>query len=329
MSAANDRGRSDRSEQGHPSSENLPVERPATEARDPRTRDLHRRSIGGVLDALSTADAEAVAAVRARRDHIARLIEAAEPGFVRGGRLVYLGAGTSGRLGVLDASEAPPTFDVDPGRVVGLIAGGDRALRTSSESAEDDPFGARAELDALGLTGDDTIVGIAASGRTPWVLGGLAHAKRIAPDAVTALVCCVPHGDSTRDGASTPPGTDHVVAVATGAEVLTGSTRLKAGTATKLVLNAISTTLMVRAGRVHENLMVDVRATNRKLTDRAARIVVELTGLDRRAAAALLVRAEGSCKLAVAMHHLGLDAASARAKLEAVDGRLGDLLDGR
>lgn len=294
--------------------------RPLTERRDPRTRDLSRRNVRGVLEALSTADAEAVAAVRACRDDLAALIEAAEPGFVRGGRLVYLGAGTSGRLGVLDASEAPPTFDVDAGRVVGIVAGGDAALRRSSESAEDDPEGAREELERLALTDDDTVVGIAASGRTPFVLGGLALAKRSAPGCTTALLCCTPI-------AVAPPGCDRVIAAVTGPEVLTGSTRMKAGTATKLVLNALSTTLMVRDGRVHENLMVDVRATNAKLVDRAARIVMELTDLDRARAEALLERAGGSCKLAICMQRLGVDADEARRRLDAAHGHLGRLLD--
>jgi N-acetylmuramic acid 6-phosphate etherase len=253
------------------------------------------------------------------RPALTALIEAAEAGFVRGGRLVYLGAGTSGRLGVLDASEAPPTFDVDEGRVIGIVAGGDAALRRSSESSEDDPEGAVVELDALRLSDDDTVVGIAASGRTPFVLGALAFAKSRAPGAVTALVCC------TRL-AGPPPGCDHLVELLTGPEVLTGSTRLKAGTATKLALNAISTTLMVRAGRVYENLMVDVRATNAKLRARAIGIVTELTDLDATAARELLERAGGSCKLAVAMQRLGLERDAAVSALTRVHGRLGDLL---
>lgn len=268
---------------------------------------------------MGTADARAVAAVAEARPALTTLIEAAESGFVRGGRLVYLGAGTSGRLGVLDASEAPPTFNVDAGRVVGIVAGGDAALRRSSESSEDDPQGAVAELDALHLTDDDTVIGIAASGRTPYVLGALAYAKTRAPRAVTALVCC------TRLAAA-PPGCDHVIELLTGPEVLTGSTRLKAGTATKLVLNALSTTLMVRAGRVYENLMVDVRATNAKLRARAVGIVVALTGLDAKSARDLLEHAGGSCKVAVAMQRLGVDRDTAVGRLARADGRLGDVL---
>jgi N-acetylmuramic acid 6-phosphate etherase len=290
-----------------------------TEQRNPDTLDLHRRSVRECLRALQREDRRAVEAVALAEDALAALIEAAEPGFVRGGRLVYLGAGTSGRLGVLDASEAPPTFDVERGRVVGLIAGGDRALRTSSESAEDDPEGARAELEALAPTADDTFVAIAAGGSTPYALGGIAIAKALAPAAVTALVCC------TR--VRRPPGCDHVVEVSTGPEVLTGSTRMKAGTATKLVLNALSTTLMVRAGRVFENLMVDLRATNAKLTDRAARIVAELVPCDRATAFERLRAANGGVKLAIVMGRLGLDARAAAARLEAAGGRLDRVLE--
>jgi N-acetylmuramic acid 6-phosphate etherase len=293
----------------------------STERRHPDTHDLSRRDVRGILAALSNEDLVAAQAVAKARESLAALIEAAEPGFLRGGRLVYLGAGTSGRLGVLDASEAPPTFDVDEGRVVGIVAGGDAALRRSSESAEDDRDGARAELERLALTADDTVVGIAASGSTPYVLGALVLAKRLAPRAVTALVCCA--------DVALPPACDFRVFLDTGPEALTGSTRLKAGTATKLALNALSTTLMVRAGRVYENLMVDVRATNAKLKERAVRIVTELCGGTRAEALAALEQAGWSCKLAIALLRLGVDADEARARLAASGGRLDVLLDRR
>lgn len=295
--------------------------RPATELRHPGTRDLSRRDVRGILAALSNEDLVAAQAVAKARESLAALIEAAEPGFLRGGRLVYLGAGTSGRLGVLDASEAPPTFDVDEGRVVGIVAGGDAALRRSSEAAEDDRNGARAELEALALTANDTVVGIAASGSTPFVLGALALAKQFSPHTLTALVCCA---DVAR-----PPACDHRVFLDTGPEVVTGSTRLKAGTATKLVLNALSTTLMVCAGRVYENLMVDVRATNAKLKERAVRIVLELCGGSRGEALAALEQADWSCKLAIAMRRLGVGASEARTRLAASGGRLDVLLERR
>ncbi|USO00257.1 MAG: N-acetylmuramic acid 6-phosphate etherase [Phycisphaeraceae bacterium] len=284
----------------------LPPDRSAirTEHRNPRSADLHTLGVRACVDLLNTENRAILDAMDAAAEPLAALIEAAEPGFARGGRLIYLGAGTSGRLGVLDASEAPPTFQVEHGRVVGVIAGGDAALKRSSESREDEPDGARPDLDALALTAGDTLVGLAAGGTTPYVLGGLALAKSAEPGLVTALICCTP--------IEKPEGVDHLIVLETGPEVITGSTRLKAGTATKLAINTISTTLMVRTGRVYRNLMVDLRATNDKLMDRAARIVGELTGLDRPASFALLERADRSVKHAVIMHRLnvGLDEAA-------------------
>ncbi len=259
-----------------------------------------------VFDALDTA-APAMSA----------FIADVEAGFVAGGRLIYVGAGTSGRLGVLDASEAPPTFQVEPGRVVGIIAGGDGALRKSSEGKEDELDGAKAELDALRLTSRDALIGIAAGGTTPYALGAIRFAK--AAGVRTALMTCV--------AVAKPVDADHLLLLPTGPEVLTGSTRLKAGTATKLALNTISTALMVRAGKIYGNLMVDVRATNAKLRDRAARIVATLTGLDRPASFAALDRADGSAKTAVVMGRLGIDRAEAERRLTAADGRLDRLLD--
>jgi N-acetylmuramic acid 6-phosphate etherase len=244
-----------------------------TEQRNPRTRKLHKLSVAECVGVIQEEDRAVLAALERSRAALVAFIEAAEPRFAAGGRLIYLGAGTSGRLGVLDASEAPPTFQVEPGRVVGLIAGGDAALRRSSEGREDDPRGAAAEVNALKLTDQDTVLGIAAGGTTPYVLGGLEYAKQIRPRALTGLLVCAP--------ISKPAAADHLLLVATGPEVLTGSTRMKAGTATKLVLNTISTTLMIRTGRVYENLMVDVRGTNAKLRDRAARIVATLAGTSR------------------------------------------------
>ncbi|HYE06307.1 MAG TPA: N-acetylmuramic acid 6-phosphate etherase [Planctomycetota bacterium] len=285
----------------------------ATEGRNPRTANLHALSVEDCVRLIQDEDCAIPAAMAAARASIAAFITAAEPGFLRGGRLIHLGAGTSGRLAVLDASEAPPTFQVEPGRVVGIIAGGDGSLRRSSEGMEDDPDGARAELDALRLTADDAVIAIAAGGTTPYALGALAIAKRHAA-CVTALISCSP--------VPRPPHADHLIVLATGPEVVTGSTRMKAGTATKLCLNTISTTLMVRAGKVFENLMVDVRASNAKLRDRAARIVATLTGLDRAAAFALLDQAGGAVKTAIAMHRLRLDRAGAEQRLAAAQGRL-------
>ncbi|MDX9912641.1 MAG: N-acetylmuramic acid 6-phosphate etherase [Phycisphaerales bacterium] len=293
-----------------------------TEQRNPRTMSLHAMSAEEIVRTIHDEDRRMIDAVNAALPAITRLIEDAEPGFRAGGRLVYLGAGTSGRLGVLDASEAPPTFCVEPTRVVGLIAGGDAALRRSSESREDEPHGAVPELDALELTHADTVIGIAAGGTTPYVLGGLAHAASLARAPVTALVCCTPLPEP-------PSGVRHLIAIETGPEAITGSTRMKAGTATKLALNTISTTLMVRSGRVYQNLMVDLRATNAKLRDRAARIVSTLTGLPREESFALLERASGSVKPALVMHARGVSLPEAERMIREAGGRLDLVLDPR
>ncbi len=284
----------------------------ATEQRNERTMNLHTLSARQCVDLIVAEDRAVLEAMDRARADITALIEAAEPGFVAGGRLIYIGAGTSGRLGVLDASEAPPTFQVEPGRVVGLIAGGDRSLRVSSEASEDDQDGAREEIEALDLCVRDTVIGIAAGGTTPYVLGGVQIAKT--SSATTGLIVCTP--------IDRPPFIDHLIALDTGPEVVTGSTRMKAGTATKMTLNTISTTLMVRQGRVYENLMVDLRASNAKLSDRAARIVSTLTGLEREKAFALLGRAGGGVKVAIVMARLGLEKGEAEQRLEVNNGRL-------
>ena len=235
-----------------------------------------------------------------------------------GGRLIYVGAGTSGRLGVLDAAECPPTFQSDPEQVVGVIAGGDAALRRSSEAREDDAGGSAAVLAELEVGERDTVVAIAAGGTTPYVLGAIEIAS--AAGAMTALLTC-----------ATPPappaGCDHLIVLDTGPELLAGSTRLKAGSATKLALNVISTSAFVRLGKVYSNLMVDLRATNAKLTDRAIRILCALSpDLDRADAAALLQRAGGSVKPAIVMHRLDVDLEAARQLLDQHAGQLRPLL---
>ncbi len=290
-----------------------------TEQPNPRAAELHTRSVAELVELFNREDRTVLDALDAARPAIAAFLEAAEPGFLAGGRLIYLGAGTSGRLGVLDASECPPTFQTPPERVVGLIAGGDSALRRSSEGREDDPDGACADLDALRLARTDTLVGIAAGGTTPYVLGGLAHARSLADPPLTALLTCSP---------VSPNAAAHLIVLPTGPEVLTGSTRMKAGTATKLALNIISTTLMVRSGRVYRNLMVDLRATNAKLRDRAARVVATLTGLSRAESFDLLDRAGGSVKTAVVMRRRSLERAGAEAALAAAGGRLDLVIDG-
>lgn len=286
----------------------------ATEQRNPRSMTLDSLSIEACVDLITNEDRHVHDAMRAARGSIASFLRDVEPRFLTGGRLIYLGAGTSGRLGVLDASEAPPTFQLEEGRIIGIIAGGDGALRRSSEGMEDDPDGARAELDRLRLNDRDAVLAIAAGGTTPYALGAMRLAKSAAPSCVTGLLTCAE--------VARPPHCDHLLHLPTGPEVLTGSTRMKAGTATKLALNTISTTLMVRAGKVYENLMVDLRASNDKLRDRAARIVATVTGIDRAAALDALDAAGGSAKVAIVMLRTGLSRDEAEQRLARAHGRL-------
>jgi N-acetylmuramic acid 6-phosphate etherase len=291
----------------------------ATEHRNPRSMDLDRLSIAECVALMNREDATVAAAVARAAPAITAFIAALVPRFGAGGRLIYLGAGTSGRLGVLDASECPPTFQVEPDRVVGIIAGGDASLRKSSEGREDERSGAHAELTRLGVGPRDTVVGIAAGGTTPYVLGALEYAK--ARGSLTGMLTCAPFADGA------PGFIDHPIVVETGPEVLTGSTRLKAGTATKTVLNTITTTLMVHQGKCYENLMIDLRASNAKLRDRAARIVATATGLDRSAALALLDEAGGAAKSAIVMHHLRVSRPDAERALDAHGGSLRVVLE--
>jgi len=257
-------------------------------------------------------DQRVPAAVATQRERIAEAISTAETVFRRGGRLFYVGAGTSGRLGVLDASECPPTFGTHSDMVQGIIAGGEAALTRAMEGAEDRLDAAREDLDARGVRAGDFVVGIAASGTTPYVRKALEHAKSLG--AHTAIVACSPPPPATLAVADIP-----IVAV-TGPEVVTGSTRLKAGTATKLILNMITTGAMIRLGKTFGNLMVDLRATNDKLTDRSQRIVAEVSDVDRDTARALLDAAGGRVKLAIVMHALGVSRDEAERRLEAAGG---------
>lgn len=284
-----------------------------TEARDPRTAALDALAPLALMEAMHRADNEAVAAVGAVLPSIAAAVEAAAQRMGAGGRLIYVGAGTSGRLGVLDASECPPTFSTPPEMVVGVIAGGDRALRWAAEGAEDSADGGLEAIRSLGVRSLDTVVGIAASGRTPYVLGALTAAREVG--ALTIGLSCVP-------GSAVERAADLAITPATGPEVVTGSTRLKAGTATKLALNMLSTGALVRLGYVYGNLMVNVRASNAKLRDRATRIVAELAGVPQHEAGTLLKDAGGEVKVAVAMHRLGVDATEARRRLDTAGGVL-------
>lgn len=254
-------------------------------------------------------------AVEGARPALESFITALVSRYKNDGRLIYIGAGTSGRLGVLDASECPPTFQSDPAKIVGIIAGGDSALRRSSEGMEDDFNGATAALDALGLTANDTVLGIAAGGTTPYVLGGVKYAKDCG--AMTGLLTCATPQGTPHDNAVLIAACDHLIVLDTGPEILTGSTRLKAGSATKLALNIITTTLFVQLGKTYENLMVDLRATNAKLLDRAIRILLTVQpDLSRASAADLLQRANGELKTAIVMARFGMDAENARKRLE-------------
>ncbi len=316
-----------------------------TEAENPATRNIDRLPTLAMLRLIHDEDAKVAIAVADVLPEIAQAIDAIAARFARGGRLFYIGAGTSGRLGVLDASECPPTFSVPPGLFQGIIAGGDSALRRSSEASEDSPEQGAADLAAAGFgipaatdqdapspdSGTwesratdipytpDTLIGIAASGRTPYVLGAFAHAKKTG--ALTIALTCVP-------GSPMAAAADLAIVPVTGPEVLTGSTRLKAGTATKLVLNMISTGVMIKTGAVYGNLMVNLQPTNAKLIDRAQRIIMTATGVDRPAAEEMLQEA-GSVKTAIAMQKLSLDRRTAEARLEEHRGNLSALLDRR
>jgi N-acetylmuramic acid 6-phosphate etherase len=291
-----------------------------TELRNPYSEHIDELPTLDMLRVINDEDAKVAAAVAAELPNIARAVDAIAKRFEQGGRLFYIGAGTSGRLGVLDASEIPPTFSVPPALVQGLIAGGDSALRKSSEASEDSPEQGAADLAASGFSSKDTLVGIAASGRTPYVLGGLAHARKLS--ALTIALTCVP--DSPVAAAS-----EIAIAPITGPEVITGSTRLKAGTATKLVLNMLSTCVMIKTGAVYGNLMVNMQTTNAKLVDRAHRIIIEATGLEGPEAqptAARLLAEGGSIKTAIVMQKLNVDRPTAEARLATHHGNLSSLL---
>lgn len=289
----------------------------ATEARHDASIGLDRLSTSQIVDLIVADNRYMTDAVAVAAPRIAALVDDIVPRFHDGGRLVYLGAGTSGRLGVLDASECPPTFQSDPMQVIGIIAGGDAALRRSSEGREDEIDGANDDLAALHLGPLDTVIGIAAGGTTPYVLGGVAYAGRAG--SVTGLITCTAF--------ESPPDIDYLILLETGPELLTGSTRMKAGSATKLALNAISTALFVGLGKVYCNLMVDLRATNAKLRDRAIRILREfMPALDRAEAAARLDAADGELKTAIVMCRLGVDVVEARLRLVDAGGRLRDVI---
>ncbi len=283
-----------------------------TEQRNPSTEGIDTASSLEIVDLLHAEDARVPHAVHAVREAIARAIDLVVAAFQSGGRLVYVGAGTSGRLGVLDAVECPPTFGTPPELVVGVIAGGYPALVKSAEGAEDDVNAGMAAMDTARVSGADVVVGIAASGTTPYVRAALSRAQAIG--AKTVIVSCSPPPKLLADAC------DAVIVPAVGPEALTGSTRLKAGTATKLVLNAISTGAMIRTGRAFGNLMVDLLALSDKLRDRGERIVMEACGVDRGRAREAIEAAGSSVKVAIVMVKAGIGKQAAERQLAAADG---------
>lgn len=291
----------------------------ATESVNPATRNLDAVSTLEMVTIINSEDAKVAKAVHSCLPQIAQAIDLIAERLRRGGRLIYMGAGTSGRLGVLDASECPPTFSVPVDLVVGIIAGGEKALRHSIEAAEDNPEAGKADLAAINLTEKDVVVGLTASGRTPYVLGGLAYARSIGAGAV---------GAACNQPAEIAQVAEISILAPVGAEVLSGSTRLKSGTAQKMILNMLSTGVMVKLGKTYGNLMVDVKPTNAKLKVRAARIVSQVSGLDEATATSALVQANWEVKTAIIVLMKKVDAAQARQQLAAQAGVLRKVLEG-
>jgi N-acetylmuramic acid 6-phosphate etherase len=290
-----------------------------TEQPNPASEGIDALPAAEILRIINAEDHKVAPAVAAEIPNIARAVDAIVAAIGRGGRLFYIGAGTSGRLGVLDAAECPPTFNVPPDLVQAVLAGGEAALARAAEASEDDPtLGAR-DLEVRGFGPADVLVGIAASGRTPYVLGAVAWARSLG--ALTVGISCTPDSELSRlaDIAITP---------LPGPEVIAGSTRMKAGTATKLTLNMLSTAAMIRLGHVFGNLMVNVQPKNAKLTDRARRIIAAACGVGYQEAARLLEEAGGQVKVAIVMARLGLERDQAEARLAAAGGRVSEALGG-
>lgn len=296
------------------------LERLVSEERNPRSMDIDLMPTAGVLREINRADSHVPAAVEKVIPDIARAVDEIVAAFRKGGRLIYIGAGTSGRLGVLDASECPPTFSVPEGMVVGIIAGGQQALQHSIEGAEDDPAQGRQDLVDVGLTADDVVVGIAVSGRTPYVIGALNHAKSVG--ARTVALSCNP-------GSAIAAIADIAISPVVGPEILTGSTRLKSGTAQKLVLNMLSTASMIRIGKTYQNLMVDVHTSNRKLVARATRIVMQAADCSIDEAHRVLALTNNDVKLAILIALTEMDVEEARAALERAGGFLRKAINGK
>ncbi len=290
-----------------------------TEQPNPASAAIDALPTEEVLRIINAEDRRVAVAVEREIPAIARAVDSITAAFARGGRLFYIGAGTSGRLGVLDASECPPTFSVPPEMVQGIIAGGEAALSRATETTEDDPAIGVRDLAARGFTSRDVLVGIAASGRTPYVLGAIAEARRLG--AVTVGLSCTPDSALAR-------AVDIAITPLVGPEVVAGSTRLKSGTAQKLVLNMLTTAAFIRLGYVYGNLMVNVQPKNTKLVDRARRIVAQAAGVSYERAGDLLEAAGHSVRAAILMARAGVDRAEAERRLAAAGGRISEALHG-
>ncbi|WP_282937811.1 N-acetylmuramic acid 6-phosphate etherase [Paenibacillus sp. RC67] len=289
---------------------------PVTEQRNAKSDHLDRLSVPEIIQLMNEEDRTVAYSVQQSLPQVTRAVEAIVEVMKRGGRLFYIGAGTSGRLGVLDASECPPTFGVDRTLVTGLIAGGEIAITTAIENAEDDEEAGAKEIEAQ-ITASDAVVGIAASGHTPYVIGAIRRARELG--ALTAGVSC-------NTGAKLSQAAEYAIEVPVGPEIVTGSTRLKAGTATKMVLNMITTTAMIKLGKVYGNLMVNVQATNEKLRDRVVRIVSEAAKVDREVAAAFTQQAEGDARVAILMILFSIEKEQALEALTECSQHFGDAM---
>jgi len=295
------------------------LEKLLTEQANPASAGIDTMPPEAALRIINAEDQRVALAVEREIPAIARAVDAIVAALEKGGRLFYIGAGTSGRLGVLDASEIPPTYSAPSTMVQGIMAGGDAALSRATETTEDDPAIGIRDLLARGFTSADVLVGLAASGRTPYVLGAVAEAKRIG--AVTVGICCVPDAELSRE-------VDIAIAPVTGPEVIAGSTRMKAGTAQKLVLNMISTTTFIRLGYVYGNLMVNVQPKNHKLVERARRIIAQAAGVPYDTAAMLLDQSGGSVRTAIVMARANVSREEAERRLAAAGGRIAGALAG-
>lgn len=290
----------------------------STESHREGAEDLDKRSVRELVESMNAEDRSVPEAVGEARDRISAAVEAIVERMERGGRLIYAGAGTSGRLGLLDAAECGPTFNTYPGQVVGLLSGGPEAALDPAENAEDDSEGGAADVGRIGVTEADAVVGVSASGRTPYVMGAVRRARE--RGALTVGVACNRPSELGRE-------VDHAIEVATGPEVISGSTRLKAGTAQKLVLNTISTVTMIRLGKVFGDLMVDVRPTNEKLRRRARRIVARATGFPQTDSDRALQESGGEVKTAIVALLAEVEPDKARQRLKSAGGNIRDALE--